>query len=1003
MTKTLLTKRHFSGSHARLGLAAWLTSWTVITGCSSAPNPAPARIATPEPAKSAAAKATSAPPAWFVSSLADWHETTKDGIHRGVAGVRFESKGRKILRVAETPAEIDEGLSAPPWAGKPDAPCKYVFWRDYQLYGAADWLGETRDIAKLHAPVLGGFDWFDGVGLMTLEGLFVVHAQTCALEKLDLPDAAAAFAWTADRGLVLTSFGSARQTADKGKTFRDVSRELPNAAHLLRVGDTLRVTTREDDLFVISNQGTIERTKRVNERPPNEPVSDPEDRWPEEHDGTTPLDAGVSSGVVLPDGDAIVTAEGGLVARVQLSTGRATEILRFGSPNETCAPVSVSDRVLILCEVDRRVDVIDAGSSRVERSFDIEREAVWDRFVVADDDALGFVGPCAGRSPAPAVDVVSNASALNSSMQRSPTFCVRTTSGTWVEHQLDAADATDVLAWIPRADGGATALIAVPGTFLHGMSAVEVRGALRVVRVPKNAPPMDVSMYGNDSPKLVSHNLRSLADGSIEGWVSSGHSSSGQMSVHIDAEGRAQQRPLPSRTTSLTTSGRFGLVRTEDYRYFETTDYGRSFQPIDPPPSRQADPVAASPVGSRLGAYLRVGWGAQAKKDAAPFVPENTSGPLAMFQTPRLPPATQLVCRFSEPPKSSRVSDSMNLGLSKQTTSQMSMGRIIHAGAFYFPWRQQLQGPTSANAEFIYISPFDVTGSVRRTSVPMSRLEGEDRLMHELRPGFVLNGSTVWPVATDRYNRCAAPLTDEAGVTVPFGTCLEDPSAGAVIDGRVFLVHPDGAQYVMGKYAKLVVSAADVKVDGSAPMKPRVTNLKTLGTTQVSGGILRYKFAVGHRGKTPIVIAVDTAGNAALAPINPTNGKFGSEETLVALSKLQLGNSPACAERPDDARVTLAFTTEIGLYSRVLEGIHETDQGGVAVLRWSKDRVCLDAIDMTVLDERHEADALLHVSQGPLRRFIVRFDKPSSGKGMLSVVSYGMELKQSVVCEGASP
>lgn len=998
LTKTSSITPHPNGRRTKVRRAAWFALSLLAAGCSSAPNPTPARVTTPEPVKSAIAP--SPPPTWFVSGLTSWLETSNEGVHRGIAGLRFESQGRKILRTAETPAELDDGHAAPPWAITPNAPCKYVFWRDYQLYGAADWLGEPRTITTLRAPVQVAFDWFDGVGIITSEGIFVVRASSCALDKLDLPNAATAFASSPTRALVITSFGYARQTADGGKTYRDISRELPNAGTIERFDDTLHVSTRDGELFVITNDGQVQPTKRIQERPRNEPAPDAGDRWPEEHDGVSPLDAAVTNGVMLPDGDAIVTDEG-LVARVKLATGQATEILRFGQPNENCVPVSVSDRVLILCESPRRVDVIDAGSGHVERSFDTEQEFVWDRFVVADGETLGFVGPCAGRNPAPAVDVVSNASALNSSTQRSPTFCVRASSGTWIEHQVDAVDATDLLAWVPRADGGATALIAVPGTFLHGMSAVDVRGSLRVVRFAKNAPPMNISTYGNESPKFVSRSLRSLPDGSVEGWFSSGHSPAGQMSVFIDAEGRPQQRPLPSRTTSLVPHGPFGVARTEDYRYFETKDFGRTFQAIDPPPGRQADPNSVSAVGSRIGAYLRIGWGAQTKTPP-PLPPEVTPSTMAMFQTPRIPPAAQLVCRHSEPAKSSRMSDSMNLGLSKQAMSQMSMGRIIHGGAFYFPWRHT-PTPSSTNAEFIYISPFDTTGTVRRTSVPMSRLEGEDRLMHELRLAFVMNGSTVWPVAADRFMRCSAPLTDEAGVTVPFGTCLEDPSVGTVIDGRVFLVHPDGPQFIMSTYAKLVVSTADVNVDGSGKNKPRVTNLKELSTTQVPGAVLRYKFAAGRRGKIPVAVAVDTAGNATLAPIDPTTGKFGAEEPLVSLAKLQLGNSPSCTEKPDDAQVLLVFTTEIGLLSRVLQGVRETDQGGVAVLRWSKERVCLDAIDMTVVDERHEADAMLHVSQGPLRRLIARFDKPSQGKGTLSVVSYGMELKQSIQCEGASP
>ena len=975
-----------------------VASCALWLGCSPAPAPSTAHVAAPSPTTSNAPSTPLPPPEWFVSSASHWVESTDGGIYRGVAGTRFEARGRRLINVADKPNPVEDAQVAPPWAITAAAPCKYIFWHERDLYGSAEWLGEPRQIATLSAPVQGSFDWFDGVGIATPTGMFVVHATTCVLDKLDLPNAATAFAASSNRAIVLTALGHARITVDGGKTFRDLSAELPNAGSIERFQEDLHVSTGTDELFIVNSQGTVASGKLVEEHPPNEPEPDPEDRWPAEHDLTSPLEAAVTNGVLLPGGDAIATDDG-LVARINLATGRATEILRYGAEGESCQPVAVMDRTLVVCEAGRRASVMDAGSGIVERSFDIEQDYVWDRFVVADGEALGFVGSCAGRNPSPPVDIVTGASTTNTSAQRSPTFCVRTPSGTWVEHQLDAADATDVMAWIPRSDGGATALITLPGTFVHGPAPVEVRSLLRIVRIARNAPPINISTYSSESPKLVSRTLHSLPDGSIEGWLSSGHSPAGQMAVLIDAEGHARQRPLPARHSALMTAGRFAIVRTEDSNYFESKDFGRSFQPIDPPPGRQADPVSVSAVGTHLGPFLRIGWGSNVKPLPPPEPP-----PAEPFSTQakRIPPAVRLGCRFSGPPVSARMSDALGLGLSKTTPAQMSPGRITLAGAFYVPWRG-LPNALAGNAEFVYMPLLDLAAPLRRATVPLSKLDSEERISHEVRLGFVLDGATVWPVAAERFGRCPAPLVDEAGLTMPLGACIEDPTTGIVIDGRIFLIHPDVTPYITNPWGKLIISTADLSTDRSGKTKPRGTNLKTLATHYLSGGIQRYKFAAGQRGKTPVVVAIDAAGNATLAPIDPTRGTVGLEEPLASLSKLQLGNDARCSDSPDDVRVLFPFTNELGLQTQGLPGIRDTEFGGLAILRWSKQRVCLDAIDMTVHDERYEADLAIHISQGPIRKIVARFDKQNLGKGTLAVITYGTEVRQPVVCEGVSP
>lgn len=969
-------------------------------GCSSVTNPTTIRDVSPSRTPSAGTSTGSFvapnPPEWFVNVASSWVETTETGVHRGVTTLRFESRGRKIIGIADEPGQLDGAHAAPPWT--PAGPCKYIFWHDNELHGSAEWLGAARLITKVPSTIYASFDWFGGAGVMTNQGLFVVNTSTCAVDKLKLPNVAAAYAASSSRALVLTALGHARLTLDEGKSYKDVSTEMPQVGLIERVHDELHVTTATDESFVVNNQGIISREKFIEDRHQDKPDFDPEDRWPNDNEVTSALEAAVGEGLLLPNGEAL-GANNGLVARVQLKTGRASEMLRIGSSAERCSPVAVNDRALVVCESGRTVSVLDAGSGNVERSFDVEQEIVWDRFVVADGEALGFVGPCGGRNPGPPVDVVATASPASISTQRSAAFCVRTPDGSWVEHKLDAIDATDVLAWIPQANGAATAIIALTGTFLHGVTPVEVRGRLRIVRIARNAPPIDISAYNSESAKLVSHALHVLPDGTVEGWLSSGHGPSGVMSVKIDPQGRPEQRPVPARTTSFMTNGRFAVARTEEGRYFETTDFGRTFQAIDPPPGHQGEPMAVSSVGAQFGPYLRVGWGSHAKP-----LPPPDSLPSETYSTLRRkePPVVRLACRFSGPPNSGRIPDGQGLGLSKTPMAQMSSGRLQHSGAFFTPWRG-LPNAMSGNAEFIFMPLFDLTTPVRRATIPLSKLEGDARLSHEIRLGFILDENTVWPVPAERFSRCPAALTDAAGLTMPMGVCVDDPTTGIVVDGKLYLIHPDIMLYGPSRYSSLTVTTADFTADRSGKTPPRASNVKQLAMHHVSGGIHRYAFAPGRRGKTPVIVALEGDGSATMTTIDPTHGRLGAEEPLASLSTLQLGTDPRCKEAPNDVQVLLSFTHEIGLHTQSLPGIRDTEHGGLAILRWSKERVCLDAIDINVTDERHESDLMIHVPQGPIRKIVDRFDKTNAGKGSLALITYATEVRQPVVCEGASP
>ncbi|TKD03822.1 hypothetical protein [Polyangium fumosum] len=974
---------------------ALLVAAASCTGARPAPNTPPSAEAArgaKEDGKASPRAPALGPPRWVVTGAAAWIERTEAGIDRSLTGGRrVEARGADVIARAKDTVDFEGAAAAPPWSAAPAAPARYVLWREREVFGAATWLGEARPLGKLPATVQNTFDWIDGVGLVTAAGVFVVSPAGGPPRKLDLPGFATGLAADARRALVLTVFGHARLTTDGGATYRDVSAELPEATELEVRGDDLHVLLRGEESRLVDARGAL-----VSDRAPqgprrHEPPPELDDFWPEDA-AQSPLEAAAAYGMRWFEGDALTVTEDA-VARVDLRTGRATALLALETPEDTCAPLRVKDGALLVCESRNRAAVLDlASGGRIERTFDLPDAPAWDRFVVADGEALGFVGPCEGPAPGSPADVVASASPTNASNQRSPVFCVRKGPGAWVEHRLAPADASDVVAWIPRAEGAAVALVALPVTFVHNTPRVTVRGALRVVRVGRNEPPLDITTYSSETNTLLTRALHVTPDGTLEGWLPSAHGPSNLAAVTIDAEGRPRQHALPAQTVSLTTSGRFGLARTETERLFETTDYGRSFRLVEPPPSGgSAEPMSCSEIGCQVGTFVRIGW-----NDGSTPAPEDTAPPKPNpeYQRPiPEPPLVRLACRYAGPGEGKRIPDSFGLGHTQTPIARLTPGRIGFTGGMFIPWSGPQPGGATGDAEVAYVPLLDLAAPIVRATIPLSRLGPTPFHPYEIRLGYVLDGTKVRAVATAGMGRCAASLVDDAGLTLPIGGCIEDPAVGVVHGSRALLVSGTGDRQAV----------STVELPRSAPTPGRAVlpgARRELGLLHPPDAASRFDLAAGLRGKDPVVVAVDAGGDAVLAPLDPDRGTLGPEKRLVSLEGLTAASDPRCAPQPDDARVVLPFDTEIGLAQGMLHGIVASGSAGFAVLRWSPARVCLEAVEIAVRDERHEVELGAYDPPGTVRKLIARFDGKGPGKGTLVVLGFGTEVRQPLTCEG---
>ncbi|WP_437720694.1 hypothetical protein [Sorangium sp. So ce861] len=1005
-----------------------------LAACGAA-EPALAPPGAPEPPRRAPA-VVALGPARYVAQAAQGlvERVVVDGeeIDRAVvSGQRVALRGlERIEPLGAGGPELAGGAAFPAWA---QAGPRYVFWSGGDIYTATTFAGELQKRATLPGGVAGVFPWLDGVGLITSAGSFAVEGATGALRPLGLPSLVAAVAASERRALGLTVFGRALLTLDAGASYRDVTAEVGGAIALEVRGEEIVASLRGGLERAVDAGGRLGAPRAARARPPAGAGSYA--AWLPGAPFDQLADA-VASGLPLDDGGAVIAADGA-VGRVDLATGRASSVAPLPPGSGACAPFRASDALLAVCAGPDRASVVDLASDargpralRLERAFELrpepEREA--GRFVGVDGDALGYLGPCEGL-PRPRLDLraISRAAFAGGEAPESAVLCVRRGPGVWVEHRLDPADATDVIAWIPRGGGGAVALVARSGAFLPDRERVEVRGALRVVRFARGEPPLHLPSYGDGRSGLLSRALAAHADGAVEGWLPA-QGAVGLAPIAIDAAGRLRRLPLPARASSLEASGPFALVETEDGRLFETIDRGRRWTPVAPPPGGSAARLSGcSAVGCRLGPFLRIGWasaasggGARAASppDAAAAEPSPRRGRDGPPRPPAPPPVARLACRFAGPIAAARVPESHGFGAVAappvRTASPLRLGSL---GVLTLPPVGGALPAAVADAELAWIAPLDLRAEIRRASVPVAGAELSQLAYrpYEAQVGLAIDrDGRVAPVAVGPRDACLAGLLDAARVTRPIGGCAPQPSVGVDLGDRAVFLSP--------RYDGLAVSAVDLRGEAGAargaPASARpfgsgaLRELHVQPAAPMVGPQARFAFGAGARGGAPVAVAVAGDGGAVLSPVDPELGELGPEEALAPLGELAAGSASSCAPRRGEARVVLPFDTEIGLAPGALPGIAEAGTAGVAVIRWSRDRACLDAVELNVRDERYEADLGFYEPPGVVKKLVARFAGPppaasrsargeparGAGGGTLVLVQPGQEVRQPVQC-----
>ncbi|MFO0759736.1 MAG: hypothetical protein U0359_24830 [Byssovorax sp.] len=971
--------------------------------CGAPPSPSPPPPAEPRPV--ASARPPPAPGARYLAPGAQRIERDAQGITRAVVdGRRVEIRGAELVRTGPAEPEVQGGGVGPRWAG--DGPNRYLFWAGRELYGAASFDGALHRIASLPAEPQGTFDWMNGTGILLPGGALVMPPRGDRPVSLGRPAVTRAAAIGPNLGVILDALGRVLVTTDGGRSFRDATDELGSVQRIEARGAAIAVLLRDGRERFVDGAGAV-----VDRPPPSPPdpaarPDPPLDPWPGGEAGA--IASLARAGLPLDDGG-VVIADDGLVGRFDPASLRTTSVVPLAglSPEAECVAFRAADGPLLACADPRRATVIDlAGAPRIERTFDLAGAPDLDRFLGDDGEAIGFLGPCDGRPP-PAPPADRAAGTPNGSSSRSAVFCVRKGPDAWVEHELDGADATEVIAWIPRRLGGAIALLGRTVAAQPGEARVSVRGDLRIVRLDRGEPPLSLSSYGSErSPVVLDRSLHAAADGTIEGFLPGG-SFTEVAAVSIDPSGRAKAFPLPQGAGRVVSAGRFALVETDDGLLFETTDHGRRWRAIEPPPGGSSHNLSrCSPAGCAIGSFVRLGWGSPSDpSSAARGEVARDRGSMSRVAPP---PLLRMRCAASAPATGKRSAEPLGFGAAPGPQSRgMITVRIGTLGAASYPYANGGAMPSQGDLDLGWISPLDLSGEVHRRALPLGRLglgAGAPR-MREMRLGAWLDpegGLEPFPIGY--RDTCPASILEQAGIVRPIGGCAEDRAVGVEIGGRVFFARP--------AFDALVVSVATPPPrakgpgagKGSAPSAAPAA-LRDLSRLMVPTGLRAFALGAGERRGEPVAVVMDASGEALLVPVNAATGLVGAEERLALLGAARLGSDPACsAPGPaDEARVFVSFEGKIGLDRDALPGVLTTTGAASAVLRWSSERACLDALELGVRDERHEPDLGLYEGAGAVRKVVARFargTRKEPPRAALVLAGAGYELVQPLACDG---
>ncbi|WP_148314020.1 hypothetical protein [Sorangium cellulosum] len=531
---------------------------------------------------------------------------------------------------------------------------------------------------------------------------------------------------------------------------------------------------------------------------------------------------------------------------------------------------------------------------------------------------------------------------------RAARVCVRTGGGRWVERRIEGEDAARLYRWIAGERGTVTALVleAPPAA---GDRARPPEG-VRVIRVRERDPALAGGVFpalaDPASPRLVDTDFWEDDDGAVRGWLHLPDATSpadgaspdraappdvdppaarllstrrgGRIAgLRIDARGGITVYALPPAVAHVVAGGRFALAATGDDppAYFESTDGGRSWRPVEGPPARQIEPplaesapFACSPIGCAMGDHglVRLGWG------GPPPPPRSAPPPYApaASRAPRTAPPPLVACRLDDDPPSPPPP-----AVSLWTAVSSPLG-ALRDGVF------------TASV----LPPFAGTAAPRRVSLrdrSLAMATGE-AVPVLLAPGAKAPADLLLLVdANEPHGRRA--LRVPAGAAPP--ALLPFDHAGAIaaaaeLPGGGLLAFDAGKRSLL-----LATRQATLAVAGLAPVSDVAGARLTLGRRLDAPGFALVGYAVA-------------SGEVVAAPLDVARGEVGPAEPLGFLASLAEIGAGGCGGARPSHRFIAELPVTLRLSSRSGAPLLDEDAPAAALLAGGRGALCVEAIEI---------------------------------------------------------
>lgn len=563
----------------------------VAGACGAPPHPEEPR---PAPATPATRVSQSTPPRWRVN--------VRDArFHDAQSGHVLLRSGQRLI-VRDGQAVAAARSAAPALLGSTPIPSHlghgYLFWSHDGLYRARDFLGALEPLAALSVRQISFGP--DRVLVRTQEWeRHLLGARTgkrLAVDPLGLVDYA-----TRPGGktaVALLDWGQALLTTDGGQQWLDVTAQLPSPP--------LKVELIDGQLWVALEQGSaalradgswsvfgkegLSRARAMNPQAESEESQ----RW-------AALEGALAEGTLLGAGQALVVANQELLV-LDLTTARVVARPPIGvPPGARCTVHRLQAEVVVAC-VGNGSLVLSGFSGALRPTVEIAFAG--DGPFFADDQTLLFAGPCSGGE----------------SPKRAGAVCVRRGRGRWQEYDVTQAlsapprsPSTRVIRWVPASKGGAVGFVGEPRVGMVDAAT----GAFAEFPPERRAAAAGVLSLGGSS--AIHRDWTAAGDGTLQGWHA------GQ-SYRVDRTGAIVAGAY--KFNAQAASGRHALGLAAG-RYYQSTDWGRSFEPVAGPPFGSGVPKTCSPVGCNLDGWFRLGWETERQ--------DRVEAPLSLPPAPELP------------------------------------------------------------------------------------------------------------------------------------------------------------------------------------------------------------------------------------------------------------------------------------------------------------------------------------------------------------------------------